>query len=270
MVAPVEEHKASDILSDRESEILKLVAMGMSNKEIAEKLFLSERTVKAHLTNIFNKLNVASRSEAIVKGLQWRLVTLGSTEDMPQAEKPALLIIIVLFVFLTISISPRFCLTYLGLMNLAPAVLELSRHSLERFLYLLLMLYAGWTLGLVAGTAYGYQALWQCWFVLSDFPDSGMHYWKRLCTCRRCSRYCTDSNLSPDQTATREDRKTVKDMKLARQDYESCYQRSDAIWVHSRTASSLWLTKLVKSSPLSVSELPGKDVRDFLLRRHCT
>jgi NarL family two-component system response regulator LiaR len=84
MVTPVEEHKASEILSARESEILKLVAMGMSNKEIAEKLFLSERTIKAHLTNIFNKLNVASRSEAIVKGLQWRLVTLENTEDKPQ------------------------------------------------------------------------------------------------------------------------------------------------------------------------------------------
>jgi DNA-binding NarL/FixJ family response regulator len=84
MVAPAEEHRASAILSERESEILKLVAMGMSNKEIAEKLFLSERTIKAHLTNIFNKLNVASRSEAIVKGLQWRLVTLENIEDMPQ------------------------------------------------------------------------------------------------------------------------------------------------------------------------------------------
>ena len=84
MVAPVEEHKASEILSERESEILKAVAMGMSNKEIAEKLVLIERTIKAHLTNIFNKLNVASRSEAIVKGLQWRLVTLEETEGKPQ------------------------------------------------------------------------------------------------------------------------------------------------------------------------------------------
>jgi DNA-binding NarL/FixJ family response regulator len=84
MVAPLEEHKTSGILSERESETLKLVAMGMSNRQIAEKLFLSERTVKAHLTNIFNKLNVASRSEAIVKGLQWRLVTLKNTEDMPR------------------------------------------------------------------------------------------------------------------------------------------------------------------------------------------
>ena len=81
MQAPVEEHKPSDILSERESEVLRLVALGMSNKDIAEKLFLSERTIKAHLTNIFNKLNVASRSEAIVKGLQWGLVTLENTEN---------------------------------------------------------------------------------------------------------------------------------------------------------------------------------------------
>jgi len=81
MTAPVKERKASDLLSERELEVLRLVALGMSNKEIAEKLFLSQRTVKAHLTNIFNKLNVASRSEAIVKGLQWGLVTLENTEN---------------------------------------------------------------------------------------------------------------------------------------------------------------------------------------------
>ena len=83
-IAPAGEHKASELLSERESEILKLVTSGMSNKEIAEKLFLSQRTIKAHLTNIFNKLNVASRSEAIVKGLQWGLVTLENTEDKLQ------------------------------------------------------------------------------------------------------------------------------------------------------------------------------------------
>ena len=81
MVAPVEEHKTSEILSERESEVLRLVALGMSNKEVAEELFLSQRTVKAHLTSVFNKLNVASRSEAIVKGLQWGLVTLENTEN---------------------------------------------------------------------------------------------------------------------------------------------------------------------------------------------
>ncbi len=80
-VAPAKEHKDSELLTDRESEVLRLVALGMSNKEIADKLSLSQRTIKAHLTNTFNKLNVASRSEAIVKGLQWGLVTLENIED---------------------------------------------------------------------------------------------------------------------------------------------------------------------------------------------
>ena len=80
-VTAVKENKAQGLLSERESEVLRLVALGMSNKEVAEKLFLSQRTVKAHLTSVFNKLNVASRSEAIVKGLQWGLVTLENTED---------------------------------------------------------------------------------------------------------------------------------------------------------------------------------------------
>ncbi|HUW45059.1 MAG TPA: response regulator transcription factor [Dehalococcoidia bacterium] len=80
-VTLVKKNKAQGLLSERESEVLRLVALGMSNKEVAEELFLSQRTVKAHLTSVFNKLNVASRSEAIVKGLQWGLVTLENTED---------------------------------------------------------------------------------------------------------------------------------------------------------------------------------------------
>jgi len=80
-VTLVKKNKAQGLLSERESEVLRLVALGMSNKEVAEELFLSQRTVKAHLTSVFNKLNVASRSEAIVKGLQWGLVTLEDTED---------------------------------------------------------------------------------------------------------------------------------------------------------------------------------------------
>ena len=82
MTMSTEAQKSQELLSERESEILKLVAMGMTNREIARKLFLSERTIKAHLTNIFNKLNVASRSEAIVKGLKWGLVTLEDTTDI--------------------------------------------------------------------------------------------------------------------------------------------------------------------------------------------
>jgi DNA-binding NarL/FixJ family response regulator len=81
MASPVEEHRRSELLSERESEVFKLVALGMSNKEIAEKLSVSQRTIKAHLTNIFNKLNVVSRSEAIVRGLRWGLVTVEDTPD---------------------------------------------------------------------------------------------------------------------------------------------------------------------------------------------
>lgn len=81
MTGPVEGHQHSELLSERESEVLKLVALGMSNKEVAEKLSVSERTVKAHLTNIFNKLNVASRSEAIVRGLKLGLVNVEDATD---------------------------------------------------------------------------------------------------------------------------------------------------------------------------------------------
>ena len=75
--------KVEEQLSDREMEILKLAARGMSNKDIAKKLFLSIRTVKAHLSNIFNKMGVASRTEAIVKGVREGWLTL---EDMSDEE----------------------------------------------------------------------------------------------------------------------------------------------------------------------------------------
>lgn len=75
--------KTEEQLSDRELEILKLTAKGMSNKDIANRLFLSVRTVKAHLSNIFNKMAVASRTEAIVKGAREGWLTL---EDMSDDE----------------------------------------------------------------------------------------------------------------------------------------------------------------------------------------
>lgn len=74
--AEVAERKSTEPLSERESEILRLAARGMSNKDIAAELFLSVRTVKAHLSNIFNKIGVASRTEAIVKGVREGWLTL--------------------------------------------------------------------------------------------------------------------------------------------------------------------------------------------------
>jgi DNA-binding NarL/FixJ family response regulator len=56
---------SSEPLTDRETEVLQLLAHGKSNKEIAAKLFISEFTVKGHLRSIFSKLNVLSRTEVI-------------------------------------------------------------------------------------------------------------------------------------------------------------------------------------------------------------
>ncbi len=61
---------AGDYLSDRELEVLRLAAAGMSNKEIAAQLALSVRTVQSHLGRIFDKLGVASRTEAVLRGLK--------------------------------------------------------------------------------------------------------------------------------------------------------------------------------------------------------
>jgi DNA-binding NarL/FixJ family response regulator len=66
---PGEGHTAEQ-LTDRELEVLKLAAQGKSNKEIAESLVLSVRTIEAHLGNVFNKLGVGSRTEAVILALK--------------------------------------------------------------------------------------------------------------------------------------------------------------------------------------------------------
>jgi DNA-binding NarL/FixJ family response regulator len=66
----------SEPLTDREVEVLQLLANGRSNKEIGAKLFISEFTVKGHLRNIFTKLKVLSRTEAITAATRRGLIQL--------------------------------------------------------------------------------------------------------------------------------------------------------------------------------------------------
>jgi len=62
--------RPSEHLSNREIDIIKLAAKGMTNNNIANKLHLSNRTVEGHLRAIFNKLGVGSRTEAVLYGLK--------------------------------------------------------------------------------------------------------------------------------------------------------------------------------------------------------
>ena len=74
-----QEKEPSEVLSGREMAVLKLVTKGLSNKDIADELCLSIRTVQGHLGNIFNKLQVSSRTEAVVRALKEGWVTLDET-----------------------------------------------------------------------------------------------------------------------------------------------------------------------------------------------
>ncbi len=69
-------------LSNREAEVAELVSKGLSNKEVANQLFVTEKTVKFHLTNIYKKMNVKSRAQLIV----WCLPHLGFIESEARVE----------------------------------------------------------------------------------------------------------------------------------------------------------------------------------------
>ncbi len=66
----------ADKLSPREKEVLKALTAGLSNKEIARQLCITEQTVKAHFSSIYRKLNVTTRSQAIVGAVKNGLVDL--------------------------------------------------------------------------------------------------------------------------------------------------------------------------------------------------
>jgi len=73
--------RASDLLSERELDVLRLAARGLPNKEIARRLGLSIRTVHSHLANIFTKMQVGSRTEAVLLALREGIISLQDTYD---------------------------------------------------------------------------------------------------------------------------------------------------------------------------------------------
>jgi DNA-binding NarL/FixJ family response regulator len=76
LAAPTEQPDDSEGLTPRELEVLQLAGQGLSNREIAQRLVLSPRTVESHMANIFGKLDVGSRTEAVLVGLRRRWIHL--------------------------------------------------------------------------------------------------------------------------------------------------------------------------------------------------
>jgi DNA-binding NarL/FixJ family response regulator len=70
------EHTTEDELSSREIEVLRLIAAGNSNKQIADQLYIEESTVKSHVTNILSKLSANDRAHAVTIGLKRGIIAL--------------------------------------------------------------------------------------------------------------------------------------------------------------------------------------------------
>ncbi|MBI9050580.1 MAG: response regulator transcription factor [Anaerolineaceae bacterium] len=76
----------AESLTDREVEILKLVARGLSNRQISEQLIISEATVRSHVSNILAKLHLASRTQAVLYALREGLATLNEGHETESLE----------------------------------------------------------------------------------------------------------------------------------------------------------------------------------------
>ena len=70
----------NSVLTDREIEVLKLVAQGVDNHEIADTLFISLPTVRSHISNILNKLNLSNRSQAVLYALRHNIASLDNAD----------------------------------------------------------------------------------------------------------------------------------------------------------------------------------------------
>ncbi len=73
---PAKQAEPAEVLTERELEILRLMAGGAANKEIAAALYISENTVKTHISNLFQKLGARDRTEAVTRALSRGLISL--------------------------------------------------------------------------------------------------------------------------------------------------------------------------------------------------
>ncbi len=81
LTRPAPAQRPADLLSEREFDVLRLAARGLPNKEIARRMNLSIRTVHSHLANIFTKMHVGSRTEAVLLALRQGMISLQDTYD---------------------------------------------------------------------------------------------------------------------------------------------------------------------------------------------
>ena len=187
----------------------------------------------------------------------------------PRLRNPHLWIIIVLFVFLTISHFTQllFQIPFLGEISM-PTALELSRHSLERLLYLLLVLYAGWTLGIIGGAALWLSSavamLLRTFFISPDLRDALLESLASLVI----GALAIALMEAYHQNKQRQERleKTTKDLESSRRNYEELFTNaSDAIWVHNLEGDITLANKACeKLTGYPISELIGKNVLEFL------
>ncbi len=68
------QEKSADELTERERDVIRLVAVGRNNREIAQELFISEKTVKSHISNILGKLNLEHRTQLAIYAIKNKLV----------------------------------------------------------------------------------------------------------------------------------------------------------------------------------------------------
>ena len=82
MQRPSRHPPTPDPLTDRELQVLRLVAKGLGNQEIAEQLVVTEATVRSHVSNILSKLHLANRVQATLYALQEGLTSLGGEQNL--------------------------------------------------------------------------------------------------------------------------------------------------------------------------------------------